>query len=132
MAPGRASAQAGDGGAEMRLRRIPEFDDQRVTFVGRLHASALHTRPAPVNQPHEPQSFGLGRGDVLLDHRRNVARVKRVKVERIGDRDVGYFTYSAVTVVVMPPRAEKSPMTFIFRGAHALTRSSRIWLVTAS
>ena len=43
-----------------------------------------------------------------------------------------YFAYVAVTVVLMPPRTEKSPTTVMRRGAHAATRSSRIWLVTAS
>ena len=42
------------------------------------------------------------------------------------------FSYVAVTVVLIPPRTEKSPTTVMRRGAQAATRSSRIWLVTAS
>ena len=38
-----------------------------------------------------------------------------------------YFpSYVAVTVVVIPPRAEKSPTTVMRRGRQAATRSSRI------
>jgi hypothetical protein len=42
------------------------------------------------------------------------------------------LTKVAVTTVEMPPRTEKSPTTVMRRGAQAATRSSRIWLVTAS
>jgi len=39
---------------------------------------------------------------------------------------------SATTVVVMPPRAVKAPVTVMRRGRQAATRSSRILLVAAS
>ena len=39
---------------------------------------------------------------------------------------------STVTVVVMPPRTQNLPVTVIERGEIAATRSSQIWLVTAS
>ena len=41
-------------------------------------------------------------------------------------------SYRAVTVVVMPPRTEKSPTTTMRRGEQAATRSSRIWFVRRS
>ena len=55
-------------------------------------------------------------------------------VGRGWDLELGSWdlSYSAVTVVVIPPRAEKSPITVMRRGAQTATRSSRIWLVTAS
>ena len=43
-----------------------------------------------------------------------------------------HFSYDATTVVVMPPRAVKAPVTVMRRGEQAATRSSRIWLVAAS
>jgi hypothetical protein len=41
-------------------------------------------------------------------------------------------SYSATTVVVIPPRAVNAPATVMRRGWQAATRSSRIWLVAAS
>ena len=86
--------------------------------------------------------------DVLVDDGRDVARGEGVEIEDIFDWDFvrihtltvsgchfrfySPFTYPAVTVVVIPPRAEKSPTTVMRRGAQTATRSSRIWLVTAS
>lgn len=42
------------------------------------------------------------------------------------------FEWVAVTLVVMPPRAAKLPITVMRRGDSAATRSSRIWFVAAS
>ena len=41
-------------------------------------------------------------------------------------------SWTQVTVVVMPPRTQNLPVTVARRGAMATTRSSQIWLVTAS
>ena len=61
---------------------------------------------------------------------------KAWRFERAFDRDLAAVTLGrrnvAVTIVLMPPRTEKSPTTVMRRGWHAATRSSRIWLVTAS
>ena len=60
--------------------------------------------------------------------------LKSLKYYLIEFRNRGIFCggYDAVTTVLMPPRAEKSPTTVMRLGAHAATRSSRIWFVTAS
>lgn len=86
--------------------------------------------------------------EVLLDDRGNIARGEGMQVEFRSDwhavqfqspnpqapspKSQDLFTYSATTVVVMPPRAVKAPVTDIRRGWHTATRSSRIRLVTAS
>jgi hypothetical protein len=77
--------QSGHGRAEMRLGRIPELDDERVAIERRLHASALHAASAPMNQADQPQPFTVRGGHIFFDDRRNVARKKRVEVERISD-----------------------------------------------
>src|SRR5262249_54822268 len=41
-------------------------------------------------------------------------------------------TCRATTVLVMPPRTLKRPITVMRRGFSAVTRSSRIWFVTCS
>jgi hypothetical protein len=116
-----------------------------------LHESALHALAAPVNQPDLPKPRCVSRPDVLFHHVDDVARRERVEIQRILDRHFVHVSkppapqreaspappgeassYSAITDVVIPPRAEKSPVTVIRFGLHAATRSSRIWLVTAS
>src|SRR5262249_42012726 len=44
----------------------------------------------------------------------------------------GRFPYTARTSVLIPPRTLKSPTTSAHRGRAAATKSSRMWLVTAS
>ena len=54
----------------------------------RLHDAALHAAAAAVDEAHLAQA-GLGRGvDVLVDHRRDIARRERVQVELGFDRDM--------------------------------------------
>ena len=115
-----------------------------------LDDAALHALAAAVNQPHLSQPSFVRGADVFVDDGGDVAGGERVQIDGIFDGDlVGIqwairtfsqlvapanqlFSYVAVTVVVIPPRAEKSPTTVIRRGAQTATRSSRIWLVTAS
>ena len=119
----------------------------------RLHQPALHPSAAAVDQPDFAQAGRVRLADVLIDHRWNVARMERVKVERVLDGDVmrviravrhgrqtaaavarspAFFTYDAVTTVLIPPRTEKSPTTVIRLGLQAWTSSSRMRFVTAS
>ena len=121
-------------GAEMGAWIVPELRDLRMAVERLLHDSPLDTPAAAVNEPHLEQARFGSRGDVLFDDRRDVARRERVEVEGVLERDaVGHvWMYVAVTWVVMPPLAEKLPMTVMRRGARASTRSSRIWLVAAS
>lgn len=120
--------------SEMRFRGVPELDDQRMVLERVLHDAALYPFAATVDQAHFAQA-GIVRGANVLGHdRRNVSRREGVKIERIRDRNA--MTQSAwnvdVTTVLMPPRTLKSPTTVMRRGEQAATRSSRIWLVTAS
>jgi hypothetical protein len=106
-----------------------------------------------VNQPHFPEARFVRHAHVLRDDGRNIPRREGVEIDtRVegqrkrfvvfpvvqGARPSTFylppsvFWYVAVTVVEMPPRAVKSPTTVMRRGAQAATRSSRIWLVTAS
>ena len=121
-----------------------------MTVQGALDEATLNTAPPPVNQADFPEAGRMRGPHVLLDHILHLTRREGMQVERILDR---YFvhcrvavrgpqvalrtpdqsaSYSATTDVVMPPRAEKSPVTVIRFGLQAATRSSRIWLVTAS
>ena len=108
--------QAGDCGAEVRLRRVPELHDQRMFLERLLDDAALNALAASVDQPHFAEP-GFVRGtDVLLDDGCDVARRERVKVERVFDRDLVQDGYVAVTTVFIPPRTAKSPTTVMRRG----------------
>src|SRR5260221_5032856 len=126
----------------------------------RLHDAALHASPAAVDDAHFVEAGGPGGVDVLGDDRRDVARRECMQIDLALDRQVDgirrhvrqkrgttpfsrkrgrtpffgqpLFAYAAVTTVLMPPRTEQSPTTVMRRGWIAATRSSRIWLVTAS
>ena len=104
-----------------------------------VNDGSLDAHAAPVDESYLGQAGGLGLAEVLLDHRGNVAGLERVKVELPFDGDPDGFlvhyasaSKTAVTDVERPPRTEKSPTTVMRRGRHTATRSSRIWLVTAS
>ena len=77
----------GDGGPEMRLRRIPEFDDQRMSFERLLDDAALYASASSVDQADLAQAEIRGGGHVLFDHRRDVARGEGVEVEGVFDRN---------------------------------------------
>ena len=80
--------QAGDCGAEVRLRRVPELDDQRMLLERLLNDAALNALAASVDQPHFAEP-GFVRGiDVLFDDGCDVARRERVEIERVFDRDL--------------------------------------------
>ena len=115
---------------------------------------ALHAGAATMDESHLVQVPRVRCVEVLVHHRRDVARREGVQVDLVldghhdgrvgavggvGAAGLGVagpvrhgFTYSARTVVFRPPRTEKSPTTVMRRGAQAATRSSRIRLVTAS
>ena len=121
-------------GTQVGLMVVAEFDHERVPIECLLDDAPLHTAPPTVDESHFCQpSLDSGR-NVLFDDGGDVPRLKRVKVQRVFDRDLVCHAplYVAVTWVVMPPRAEKLPTTVIRLGAQAPTRSSRIWLVADS
>jgi hypothetical protein len=118
--------------AEMGRRIVAEFFDLREPVECRLNDTALHTASPPVDDANFAKSRPRSGVDVLLHDRWNIARCKGVQIDFPLDRHVmrhGYFAafeYVAVTFVVMPPRAEKSPTMVMRLGASSVTRSSRI------
>ena len=157
--PSGRTDESRDRGTEVGLGGIPELGDQWVAVERLLHDAALDPFAAPVDQTHFREA-GFVRGPhVLLDDRLDVTRSERMEVQDRLDRDVVRVVdsqratsehqrpeprrfdrvscyaapaYDAVTTVLIPPRTLKSPMTVMRRGWQAATRSSRIWLVTAS
>src|SRR5215471_16275496 len=120
---------------------VPEFDDQRMALEERLHDAALDAASSAVNQANGGESGLVGGVKVVVDDGWNIGRGEGVQVELGGDRDLDrvfvhfyfyFLSYFATTFVVMPPRAENAPVTVMWRGWHAATRSSRILLVAAS
>ena len=80
-------AKARNGRAKMRLRRIPELGDQRMPFERLLDDAALNAAAASMNEADLAEAALPGRVHVRLDDRFDVARLERVEVERILDRD---------------------------------------------
>ena len=62
-------AQTRDRRAEVRLRRVPEFLDERVRFERCVHDAALHSFAAAVNQTHLTVSRRVSLFDVRDDSR---------------------------------------------------------------
>jgi len=83
--------EAGNRGTEMCLRRVPEFDDERMLLERVLDDAALHAFPASVNQAHFAQTRLMRGVDVLLDDRRNITRRERVEIDRVFDGDLQVF-----------------------------------------
>jgi hypothetical protein len=93
-----------------------------------LHDAALHPSAAAVHDAHPVEPGGGGRVDVLGNHGRDIPRREGVQIDLTLDRQfdrVGVHRYrlvassreySAVTIVLIPPRTEKSPTTVIRRG----------------
>lgn len=137
-------AQSRDGGTQMGLRCVPELHHQRMPLEGVLNDAALDAPAATVDHTDFAKAGGVRGADVFLDDGLDVARRKRMEVDDGVDRYPRCAPVSprrrvrhaagcvAVTIVLIPPRTVKSPTTFIRRGWHAATRSSRISLVTAS
>jgi hypothetical protein len=71
----------------MGLRRIPEFNDQRMLIERALDDSTLNTFAAAVDEANFSETGFVRRVDVFLDDRLDVARSKGVKVQAIFDRD---------------------------------------------
>jgi len=84
--------QSRDGCAQVRLRGVPEFHDERKVLQRVLNDAALHAFAAPVNESHFTQARFVRGGDVLLDDRRDVTRRERVEIDRVFDGDFQTFT----------------------------------------
>jgi hypothetical protein len=80
-------AKPRDRGSKMRLRGIPEFEDERVSFERLLHDAALHAATAAVNEPDLAQTAVPRGRDVLFDNGWDVARSESVEVEGVFDRN---------------------------------------------
>ena len=88
-----ASAQAGDGGAEVGRGVVPEFDDAGMAIEGVLDDAALHAAAAPVHEPHLGQSPRRGFGEVFLDHGADVGWCERMEVELGPDGHLDRFVH---------------------------------------
>lgn len=71
----------------MRIRVVPEGDDQFVPIEDRVHDAPLNAAAAAVDQPHFGEPAPVRRMQVLGDDRGNVARREGVQVEFGIDRD---------------------------------------------
>jgi hypothetical protein len=88
----------------MRLGRIPELGDERVTAQQALHSRALHALAAPVNQPHQRPSGCVSGMQIFVDDRDDIARQKRVEVDRLfNGKANGFFRWTVVVVRHRPP-----------------------------
>lgn len=75
----------------MCVRVVPELCDQRMPFERRLHDPSLDAAAASVHEPQSAQAGFVRGAYVLLDHRRDVPRRERVKVEfRFDGNGVGW------------------------------------------
>src|SRR5262249_46799162 len=102
-----------------------------------LDDSALNATTAAVDETHRAEPRVRRRVHVLFHNGADVGWREGVEIDLCFDWDAdrhrlgvaaGACRYSAVTVVLIPPRTEKSPTTVMRRGRMAPTRSSRIWL----
>src|SRR5205085_6242704 len=96
----------------------------------RLHDPALHAFAAAMDQPNAAQPGFVCRAQVLFDHRGDIGRGEGVQIELSLNRNVvgivaqAVFTYSATTVVVIPPRAVNAPVPVTRLAWQAPTSSS--------
>ena len=96
-----------------------------------LNGGALNALAASMNQADFAQAALMRGPDVLLDDRYHVARVEGVQVDRrfngkamrlihdggcLGQAGWDDSSNEAVTMVLMPPRTVKSPVTVMRRG----------------
>jgi hypothetical protein len=64
----------------MRVRIVPELDDERVALEGRLHDAALDAAAPAVHETHLSKTSVVRGADVFLDNGRDVTRAECVKV----------------------------------------------------
>jgi hypothetical protein len=64
-----------------------EGGDERMPLERRLYDAALYARPAAVNEAYFPQTRRVRGADVLIHHRRDVARMKGMEIEDVFDGD---------------------------------------------
>ena len=84
---GPAIHEPRDGRSQVGLSGIPEFGDPWVPLQRLLNDASLNAFAAAVNQPDLTQTRVIGRVDVLLDDRGDVAGREGVQVEVVFDRD---------------------------------------------
>ena len=84
----RSVLEAGDGGAEVRLARVPELGDEGMPLECLLHDAALDALAAAVNQPDLAQARLVRGVHLLLDDRLDIARREGVEIEERLDGDV--------------------------------------------
>ena len=79
------SAEAGDRGAQVSLRIVPELGDERVLIERSLDQGTLDATSTPVNQPDLAESSLMRGAQILLNYVHDIPRRKGMQVERILD-----------------------------------------------
>jgi len=67
----------------MRFSRVPKFGNERMLIQKPLNDTALDAESTSVNQTNFAETSSIGRAEVLVDDRWDIARVERVEVETI-------------------------------------------------
>ena len=71
----------------MRLRRVPEVGDEPMGGQEALDGCALHALATPMDETHELQARLVRRVQIILDNGDDIARLKRVQIDRVFDWD---------------------------------------------
>ena len=74
-------------GPQVGPGRIPELLDQWVALQRLLDHAALDALPAPVNETYFAEPGLVGRADVLVDDRGDVAGREGVEIDEVFDRN---------------------------------------------
>ena len=74
--------------SKVRLRGVPEFDDERVAFERLLNDAALYAAASAVNESDFAKAALPGSGHVFLDDRLDVPRTEGMQIENVLNRDV--------------------------------------------
>ena len=72
----------------MRFRSVPELGHQWMPLERLLDDAALHTLAAPVDQPYQAKLGRMRRGHVLIHHRGDVPRGKRMEIDDVFYRNL--------------------------------------------
>jgi hypothetical protein len=79
--------QPRNGSAKVGIHGVPEFSNERMAFERLLNDASLNAFASPVNQPDLAEACAMGRGDVFIDDRFDIARQESVQIDGVFDRD---------------------------------------------
>jgi hypothetical protein len=96
-------AQPGDGCSEMRLQRVPEFDNQRMLLQRVLDDATLNALAAAVDQADLTEAGFVRGGDVFRDDGRDVTWRELVQIEVVLDGNTVRHRATATPVTDTTP-----------------------------